>query len=901
MTMGKDEKLANGYVTVQEVLEQSYVVPTYQRGYRWSRNEVRKLLDDIYEDKLISGRDGKSLRRAIDKKSDEIFNIDEDSDEIQDAKNPYCIQPLVVCKEEGKESYTIIDGQQRLTTIAIIIRAIKQICTKNNIKCSEDVLDVEIEYDSRPDSGTFLNDLNIEIEDEKKKSNLDYWYMYEAFEEAYAFFGERVKDNSDDRGLYQYMDYLYDILLKNTRFIWYCINTDNMDAHEVFADFNTGKLGLTNSELIKALFMDKANYDSGNIDDKRIVISEKWDEIENALHKPDFWAFVPHRDQYGDGGYDTRIDVIFELFLLSEYVNSKKDEKQDETLVEDYIKHRKGASRDRYLFEEIEKWLKEKLQASNEKNTKNKIMDECWYEIRKVYLGLQELFETDTIGDNSNKIYNMAGLYINLMNRKDNHVDSYSDDPFLYFKVYYNLSKVMKKTRTGKDNRIEGFKELIKKELGITKGKSVEDFVKNIRYSDSKEIEGNNKSADMIVKVLLVYNIALLNNSEGLGQRFNFKAFSELKWQREHIFASNIDEERNESAGLDTDEERKTALRILAKDIGEKIGDNNEEPEKYVNPYIEYVKNVYFYKKEFPPKYSDIKDGKEIEGTETQLILSDDNQVDIFRERFYDTSQNTVNSMLARAIRANQRSKELLEYYELSESIKKAEELENDEDMREAYYIILKDFEKREKKLYSIGYVDISEEITEQLRGVSEQNNCTVKIGKFEKNSVNSEVGVTSIKDQYREYIKSFFYKKDSEIIKDINEIKDWEELKLIFDICKRTISSNIDKYFEEDFSKQLADNTMGNQTLLTGGTGGESQNQVVGNKSYKLKKEDVRKFLREGKFVPLGTLMVFSDTYNDSAYTSNFWLPDSRLRYLDSLIDSLTKFLKPNDELVRN
>jgi hypothetical protein len=87
----------------------------------------------------------------------------------------------------------------------------------------------------------------------------------------------------------------------------------------------------------------------------------------------------------------------------------------------------------------------------------------------------------------------------------------------------------------------------------------------------------------------------------------------------------------------------------------------------------------------------------------------------------------------------------------------------------------------------------------------------------------------------------------------------------------------------------------MGNMTLLTGGkqkSDDESQNQTVGNKSYKLKKSDVHRFIKEGQFVPLGTMMVFSDMYNEGMNTANFWLPDSRKKYLEDIIDTLNEFL---------
>ena len=59
-----------------------FVIESYQRGYRWSKDEIEHLLEDI--------------------------------DEMPDGQN-YCLQPVVVKNRDGV--YELIDGQQRLTTL----------------------------------------------------------------------------------------------------------------------------------------------------------------------------------------------------------------------------------------------------------------------------------------------------------------------------------------------------------------------------------------------------------------------------------------------------------------------------------------------------------------------------------------------------------------------------------------------------------------------------------------------------------------------------------------------------------------------------------------------------------------------------------------------------------------
>jgi uncharacterized protein with ParB-like and HNH nuclease domain len=84
----------------------NYFIPPYQRKYDWDKDEVEKLIDDIYE--------------QANKKSDKGYK-------------PYFIGGIVLSQqsmlggERSKKSLEIIDGQQRLTTIVLILASIVQL------------------------------------------------------------------------------------------------------------------------------------------------------------------------------------------------------------------------------------------------------------------------------------------------------------------------------------------------------------------------------------------------------------------------------------------------------------------------------------------------------------------------------------------------------------------------------------------------------------------------------------------------------------------------------------------------------------------------------------------------------------------------------------------------------
>jgi hypothetical protein len=481
----------------------------------------------------------------------------------------------------------------------------------------------------------------------------------------------------------------------------------------------------------------------------------------------------------------------------------------------------------------------------------------------------------------------VVGLYINLKNRKNNSVDEYdTSNPFLFLEVYYELSKVMEAPRSGQGNRLDKLKEMIKIELGykgITDRSGLEKQILRIRHPYSKE-KNVDKDDALIVKTLLAYNIGLLNRTEGMGQRFAFRAFAELNWQREHIFATHVEEDKNGKNGLDTDEERKAALKILAEDPGNDVTKNS---------YIDYVLNFYY------PEYES-KGVTYSSSADQKLHFADDDMLRDYIKSNYNPDDEVASMFLARALRARFDSKEMIERYDLMDRIDQALHCKEDDLKRVLLYGILKEH----NKFYTKDYVSVEDEIEEQKSTQNDDSkpNYEFVIDGKKFNVVKNENYKDNASEQYRNYVRSLYMVDkvgkdiaDNYELVDSDKITQWPELENAFLRCIRTQKKEIDKFFSDRFMKLLYDNTMGNMTLLTGGkqkSDDESQNQTVGNKSYKLKKSDVHRFIKEGQFVPLGTMMVFSDMYNEGMNTANFWLPDSRKKYLEDIIDTLNEFL---------
>jgi uncharacterized protein with ParB-like and HNH nuclease domain len=304
---------------ISEILDYKFFVPSYQRGYRWSGVEVIALLDDIYEFILEN-----------DKSDKNVF---------------YCLQPLIVYLDNGK--YYVIDGQQRLTTIYIILTYLKDVAAifgKGKY---------ELTYETRPDSEEYLR----KIEEKSSNDNVDYFHIYKAYEAVEEWFANRdglikakiltTLTSSNEEG-------------KNVKFIWYEVNSNQ--AVDVFTRINIGKIPLTNAELIKALLVKEKNFTENSIA-KKIAITSEWDEIEKKLSDPTFWYFLSNLDH--SKNYDNKIE-----YLLDIIADKKKDSEKLHTFFyfNNLINTTKKALKEGNHFDIDNVWLliKDKFQILEE-------------------------------------------------------------------------------------------------------------------------------------------------------------------------------------------------------------------------------------------------------------------------------------------------------------------------------------------------------------------------------------------------------------------------------------------------------------------------------------------------------------------------------------------------------
>jgi len=262
--------------SVETLSQRSFFVPSYQRGYRWTPDEVRELLEDI--------------RQFAEKES-------------HDAEEFYCLQPLVVRLMDSGQ-WEVIDGQQRLTTIYLITLYINEMWRGRD---KDPVL--TLQYDSRERTKEFLESLAVKEDGSVafNDENIDFAHI----SKAYQTIGEWVKTLGNRLDKDQFMS----AFRRRVRVIWY--EPIGSDGVRIFTRINSGKIPLTNAELIRGLFLKSSNFmesdASSNDTDfarlRQMEISGEWDRIEAALHDDKFWYFLTESNDPAE----TRIDIIFRL------------------------------------------------------------------------------------------------------------------------------------------------------------------------------------------------------------------------------------------------------------------------------------------------------------------------------------------------------------------------------------------------------------------------------------------------------------------------------------------------------------------------------------------------------------------------------------------------------------
>lgn len=279
--------------SVREVFQtrpgsRKYRIPDYQRGYKWTEANVLALLNDI------------------------------NGFEQANASQFYCLQNITITKIEGENYYNVIDGQQRLTTLFILLSYLGY----------SDIVSGKLEYAIRENTELFLQSdvLNRKCWQENykpKPKHQDEYYILKAAGVIKSWFEPEGRTKEQIENLKTAFSKK---LLENTKLI---VNEVAGNEHQTFSNLNGVKVPLDAADLIRAMLITysvKEGKENVNIDPYRARMGAEIDSIDRQWSNEDlrryFIQFLPDRLYRSSKQlrFDTSehpINLLYLLFLLS--------------------------------------------------------------------------------------------------------------------------------------------------------------------------------------------------------------------------------------------------------------------------------------------------------------------------------------------------------------------------------------------------------------------------------------------------------------------------------------------------------------------------------------------------------------------------------------------------------
>lgn len=256
-------------------VKRKYVVPRFQRAYSWSKDQVKELWEDI------------------------IFNI-----QISNEKNvrheEYFIGALVLVGDDKSNVLQIVDGQQRLTTITILLSVLcerfkdlnkenlAEAIFKNYIEGQDDdgknyfKLDNETPKPFFQKSIQYINKEKLSPQTDEEKTLLSSYqdfYSLTARENLAARF--RMSKRVDDEKYEMLLRAVRDQVVKNLKVIFITVAEEEA-AYTIFETLNARGMNLSFVDLIKnKLFKELA--DTHPDDDAKTT----WKNIRSVISSRD--------------------------------------------------------------------------------------------------------------------------------------------------------------------------------------------------------------------------------------------------------------------------------------------------------------------------------------------------------------------------------------------------------------------------------------------------------------------------------------------------------------------------------------------------------------------------------------------------------------------------------------
>jgi uncharacterized protein with ParB-like and HNH nuclease domain len=321
--------------TLNQYGAERYYIAPYQRGYKWAARYDNDPVCILMKDLLNAS---------------------------ENPLSDYYLQFITtkLSKADDVNVMEVIDGQQRLTTLTILLSVLTFKKNNNQIAISNNLLSYEV----RPKVTQFFADYiykNIAyilsvpwfefIKAFPENDEQDIYYLFNAANKISTLVDNNLPDITAITTFEQYVLDQVKIILNNVE--------RNISCEEIFSNLNGNKVDLTSSELIKGLFLtNSAREDKGReskrttykeILEMRAVMGRQWDEIAHWSNRSDIKAFY----------FPNSANVLDDLLMLMALKNgfSPSTDRTDKNEVFNYFQTqtRKGAKTTTEYFSELKK------------------------------------------------------------------------------------------------------------------------------------------------------------------------------------------------------------------------------------------------------------------------------------------------------------------------------------------------------------------------------------------------------------------------------------------------------------------------------------------------------------------------------------------------------------------
>ena len=509
-----------------------FYIDSYQRGYRWTDEQVKELLLDILEFSEKHSRD------------DGLF---------------YCLQPIIVTYTPELDAWKVIDGQQRLTTLYLLITYLKGalpiIPNPYEIKYNKkDRLSACLWTISNHAHERTWNDEVYEALHKEYGDDIDCYYVIEAFN-TIANYLHSLRPDIDANQMQKFMD-LHTSVYNKTKIIWYDLKADSIeDETSSFRKVNMGKIPLTNAELIKALLLREDTDDKESLKNYKKNLAVFWDGIEQQLADDRFWCFLTNATTEE---YPNRIDFLFDV--IAEIVN--EEWKTNDNPEDDHFIVNRLFNKTYFSFHVFYSYIEQ-------------IGDDSYVQV--IWNEVEEYFRMFKDWYHNKQWYHIIGYLICASKER-------------YLETVCSISKLYRDHKEGKKS---SFVNALKHNISSTIQKEGKRYVSIDTVDDLRNYLSNDftyvQKAKEVEKILLLYNIASTDSVKNEYSRFPFYAYKrDVQWSIEHINPQREDKPKNEV-------ERHEWLNKLYESVGEivpSLNSSHEDVEKLKSNIIEAKKRI---------------------------------------------------------------------------------------------------------------------------------------------------------------------------------------------------------------------------------------------------------------------------------------------------------------------